>query len=115
MKRGLTAPTASFFLTYVMATGVIGSSALASWERRGSRLTPEDRADLLRYAQDTWRSFERMTFSSGLPADCLQREGSGWGSPPLQTTPTDIAAYLWSVLAAQRLKLIKEDEAARAA
>ena len=111
MKRGLTAPTASFFLTYVMAAGVIGSSALASWERRGSRLSPEDRADLLRYAQDTWRSFERMTFSSGLPADYLQRVGNGWGNPPLQTSPTDIAAYVWSVLAAQRLRLIREDEA----
>jgi hypothetical protein len=35
MKRGLRAPAASFFLTYVIVTGVIGSSALASWERRG--------------------------------------------------------------------------------
>ena len=35
MKRGGGAAATSFFLTYVIVTGVLGSSALASWERRG--------------------------------------------------------------------------------
>jgi Putative glucoamylase/Protein of unknown function (DUF3131) len=77
---------------------------------RGSRLGPDDRAELLRYANDTWRSFERLTQPSGLPADSLPRDGVGWGNPSRLTTPTDIAAYLWSVLAAERLKLIGPEE-----
>jgi hypothetical protein len=73
-------------------------------------LTPEDRSELLRYANDTWRSFERLTQPSGLPADSLKRDGHGWGNPSSVTTPTDIAAYLWSVLAAERLKVISPEE-----
>src|SRR5208282_3430591 len=58
----------------------------------------------------TWSSFERLTQPSGLPADSLPRDGVGWGNPSRLTTPTDIAAYLWSVLAAERLKLIGTQE-----
>ncbi|WP_205678632.1 glucoamylase family protein [Aquisphaera insulae] len=78
---------------------------------RPSRLTAEDRAELRQYAVATWRSFERMTFPSGLPADGLNRDGAGWGTPTLQTSPTNIGAYLWSIIAAERLKLISREEA----
>ncbi|WP_168221667.1 glucoamylase family protein [Aquisphaera giovannonii] len=77
---------------------------------RPSRLTSEDRAQLLQYAGATWRSLDRMTFPTGLPADGLIKEGDGWGTPTLQTSPTNIGAYLWSVLAAERLNLISEEE-----
>ena len=75
-----------------------------------SALTADERATLLRYAKDTWRSFERLTQPNGLPADSLPSDGSGWGNPSRSTTPSDIAAYLWSVLAAERLKLISPEE-----
>jgi hypothetical protein len=75
-----------------------------------SRFTDEERAELAQYAADTWRSLERMAWPSGLPGDSLSRDGSGWGRPARQTSPTNIGAYLWSVLAAERLKLITPDE-----
>jgi hypothetical protein len=78
---------------------------------RGSELTREDRAELLRYAGDTWRSFEKLALPSGLPADKLSRDGGGWGQPSMQTSPTNIAAYLWSTLAAERLNVISQSQA----
>jgi hypothetical protein len=76
-------------------------------------LSAEERAELLQFAADTWRSFELMAQPSGLPADSLSRDGRGWGNPSLQTSPTNIAAYLWSTLAAARLKLIGAEECRR--
>ena len=83
-----------------------GSTLLASPTGRASALTADERATLLRYARDTWRSFERLALPSGLPADSLSRDGEGWSNPLMQTSPTNIAAYLWSILAAERLHLI---------
>ena len=77
-----------------------GSTLLASPTGRASALTADERATLIQYAKDTWCSFQRMVLPSGLPADSLSREGASWSGPCMQTTPTDIAAYLWSVLAA---------------
>ena len=65
---------------------------------------------MMQYATDTWRSFQLLAQPSGLPADSLSRDGSGWGNPSMQTSPTNIAAYLWSTLAASRLKLIGPEE-----
>ena len=74
---------------------------------------PEVRTKLLRYARDTWHSFEALGRPGGLPADYLTvaRDGT-WTSAPF-TSPTDIAAYLWSTQAADALKLIDHDEAGR--
>ena len=88
-----------------------GSTLLASPTGRASALTADERATLIQYAKDTWCSFQSMVLPSGLPADSLSREGDGWSGPCMQTTPTDIAAYLWSVLAAERLDLIGAPEA----
>ena len=44
-----------------------------------------------------------LLLPSGLPADALRRDGEGWSIPRMQTSPTNIAAYLWSTLAAERL------------
>ncbi len=76
-------------------------------------LTPGDRDVLLGYAKDTWKSMAAMAEGVELPADGLRRLPDGnWSKSP-QTTPTDIGAYLWSALAAQRLGIITEDEANR--
>ena len=76
-----------------------------------SALTSEERATLHEYASATWRSFQRLTFPSGLPADSLPRHGDGWSDPVMHTSPSNIGAYLWSVLAAERLHLIGPSEA----
>ncbi|MBX6311555.1 MAG: DUF3131 domain-containing protein [Isosphaeraceae bacterium] len=76
-------------------------------------LGPDDRKTLSRYARDTWRSFEAMALPSGLPADALCRDEDGVWRPTEKTMPTDIAAYLWSTLAAEALQIIEPAEAYR--
>ena len=48
---------------------------------------------------------------AGCPPTACVRNASGWVVPSLQTSPTNIAAYVWSVLAAERLKIIDHREA----
>ncbi len=76
-------------------------------------LGPEDRHTLRQYARDTWRSFEVMAAPKRLPADGLRRGADGVWSPTRKTSPTDIAAYLWSTLAAAKLQIIDWPEADR--
>jgi Putative glucoamylase/Protein of unknown function (DUF3131) len=73
-------------------------------------LRPADRAALSGYARDTWRSFDALAQPSGLPADMLSKTADGW-STANYTSPSDVAAYLWSTLAAEDLKIIGHDEA----
>ena len=73
-------------------------------------LGPADRAVLGGYARDTWRSFDALALPSGLPADMLSKTADGW-STANYTSPSDIAAYLWSTLAAEDLKIIGREEA----
>jgi hypothetical protein len=64
---------------------------------------------LTRYARATWRSFEAMTYSdTGLPADKICREDDGSFEAHRQTKPTNVAAYLWSAVAARDLGIISE-------
>jgi hypothetical protein len=74
-------------------------------------LGPADRAALNGYAKDTWRSFDALALASGLPSDMLTKTADGW-STARYTSPSDIAAYLWSILAAEDLKIINREEAA---
>ena len=76
-------------------------------------LEARDREVLLGYARDTWRSVAAMADGRDLPFDGLRHHINGSWEPSLKTTPTDIASYLWSVLAAERLKIIGADEARR--
>jgi hypothetical protein len=76
-------------------------------------LSPQEREVLRRYARDTWHSFEAMSRTGGLPADGLHHDHDGTWSPTNKTTPTDIAAYLWSTLAAEKLGIIEPDQAHR--
>ncbi|AGA28861.1 glucoamylase family protein [Singulisphaera acidiphila] len=86
------------------------SPAVAMAEPGG--LGPEDRVQLATYARDTWRSIEAITSGVDLPADSLRREGDVW-IPTGLTSPSNIAAYLWSTLAAENLGLITRDESSR--
>jgi hypothetical protein len=58
------------------------------------------------YARDTWASFAAMTDpQSGLPADALNADGT----TSVQTSTTNIGAYMWSAVAARRLGILSHD------
>jgi hypothetical protein len=62
-----------------------------------------DRAALERYAEATWASFVEMTDEdSGLPTDLLRADRTR----VVQTSTTNIGAYMWSAVAAERLGII---------
>ena len=62
---------------------------------------------LERYAAGTWRSFEAMTDAgSGLPTDILERDGTR----SVQTSTTNIGAYMWSAVVAEKVGLIRRSE-----
>ncbi len=89
---------------FLEQTGELHAAETVAW--RGP-----DREELLGYARDTWRSVAEMGDASTLPADGLRHQIDGTWKAARKTTPTDIASYLWSILAAERLKLIGSDEA----
>lgn len=109
MKRG-PAPVVGASLLVGLCLALPGgpSAAGGSFE-----FSPAQEAALRRYAKDTWHSMTAMTLTGGLPADGLCRDRAGDWRPSYHTSPTNIAAYLWSVLAAERLRLIGADEADR--
>jgi hypothetical protein len=62
---------------------------------------------LREYANATWASFVAMTDPvSGLPADRLEADGTR----SVQTSTTNIGAYMWSALVAERLGIISHAE-----
>jgi hypothetical protein len=66
------------------------------------------RQTLRRYAGDTWDSFVAMTDpETGLPADSLSVEGER----SVQTSTTNIGAYMWSTVVAEKLGIIGHREA----
>ena len=73
-----------------------------------SQLSKAQQATLLRYAEDTWASFVAMTDEeTGLPADSLAADGTR----SIQTSTTNIGAYMWSTVVAESLGLIGHGEA----
>src|SRR3954447_26689664 len=65
------------------------------------------RDPLRQYAERTWASFAAMTDpSSGLPADSLDSDGTA----SVQTSTTNIGAYMWSAVVARRLGFISQRE-----
>ena len=73
----------------------------------GAAASESDQARLERYAATTWASFVAMVDTpSGLPTDQLHADGS----TDVQTSITNIGAYLWSAVAAERLGIIGHDE-----
>jgi hypothetical protein len=84
-----------------ISLGMSGVSAVAHDGR------PSADARLHQYAADTWASFVAMTDSrSGLPADSLGIDGTR----SVQTSTTNIAAYMWSAVVAQDLEIIDREE-----
>ncbi len=66
-----------------------------------------DQDQLRSYAQHTWASFDAMTDArSGLPADILNADGT----TSVQTSTTNIGAYMWSAVVAQQLGFISQRE-----
>jgi hypothetical protein len=67
----------------------------------------DDTRALERYAKGTWASFAAMTdAASGLPADILEADGTR----SVQTSTTNIGAYMWSAVTAERLGIIRRSE-----
>ncbi len=66
-----------------------------------------DQRELRTYAHGTWASFVAMTDErSGLPADILNADGT----TSVQTSTTNIGAYMWSAVAAEELGIIRRRE-----
>ena len=63
---------------------------------------------LLQYATDTWRSFVALTDQLPMPADNINATTR---KRVARTKPTNIAAYLWAILAARDLGIITPNEA----
>ncbi len=75
----------------------------------------ERRHELERYARATWRSFEALVVpSSGLPADYIGVELAP-DTRARYTSPSNVAMYLWAILAARDLQLIPGTMALRRA
>jgi hypothetical protein len=73
----------------------------------GAAAGGRDGAVLHRYATDTWASLAAMTYDgSGLPADILEDDGTR----SVQTSTTNIGAYLWSAVTARDLGIIGTPE-----
>ena len=96
MKRILTTLAAT-----ALVLGVVATPPTPATAQEG------DRARLMRYAEATWASFAAMVdTSSGLPTDQLHADGT----TDVQTSTTNIGAYLWSAVAAQHLGIITRAE-----
>jgi len=109
MGRPGMAAISMIFLLSILLSSPIGLRAATPDE--DAELGPADREKLLGYAQNTWRSLDAMVWPGGIPADHLCRGSDRSWAPSPRTSPTDIAAYLWSVLAAENLQIIDADAA----
>jgi hypothetical protein len=82
---------------------VVGTTAATT-----NHLDKSQEATLLRYATDTWAGFVAMTDEeSGLPTDSLASDGTR----AVQTSTTNIGAYMWSTVVAESLGIIDHEEA----
>lgn len=65
-----------------------------------------------RYAYDTWRSFEALTYATtGLPEDNICYGDGGAVTRLRYTSPTNIAAAMWAAIAARDLGFISASQA----
>ena len=80
---------------------------LASTAGPAAAFSADERATLTGWASTTWASMVAMTDErSGLPADSLRADGER----SVQTSTTNIGAYLWSTVVAERLGFINHGE-----
>src|SRR6476646_8357448 len=87
-------------------TCMLGATLVGSAASQSPR-SPSATTTLAGYAAATWRSFVAMVDTpSGLPTDQLHADGT----TDVQTSTTNIGAYMWSAVAAERLGIIGHDE-----
>ncbi len=97
-------PVFAILSALVIAAAAFPASAAAA----SSGLSGAQRATLRGYAERTWASFVAMTdAATGLPADSLAADGRR----SVQTSTTNIGAYMWSTVVAKRLGLISHAQA----
>ena len=102
MRRVLTAVIA----TALAVLWAVPSAPAEADGTSGAATTATD-ATLMRYAEHTWASFTAMVDTdSGLPTDQLFDDGH----TDVQTSTTNIGAYMWSAIAAERLGIIDHAE-----
>ena len=96
-------------LPLLLVVAVLSAAAPATGvQAQTGALTPAQRKTLETYAAATWNSFKMMLYpGTGLPADNVSAEGVR----ARYTSPTNIGAYMWAVLAARDLQIIKPAEA----
>ncbi|NJQ02517.1 glucoamylase family protein [Streptomyces zingiberis] len=68
-----------------------------------------DRALLLKWFRDTYRSIEAMTTDFGLTADKTDLSAGGRPVPSQETSPTNIGCGMWATVAAAGLGVISRD------
>jgi hypothetical protein len=104
MRQRQLQPLFAALSALVIAAAAFPASAAAA----DSGLSAAQRATLQGYAEHTWASFVAMTDAeTGLPADSLKSDGT----PSAQTSTTNIGAYMWSTVVAERLGIIDHAEA----
>ena len=111
--RHLRSLAAAGAAAYLVLAGTTSAGATAHHGNHGpaAGLTRQDRADLHRWATDTWASFVAMTDDrTGLPADNIDADLDP-ASRSGYTSPTNIGSYLWSTVVAERLGIIGKREA----
>ncbi|MCW3067325.1 MAG: hypothetical protein JWN32_4497 [Solirubrobacterales bacterium] len=87
---------------------VIGSVALVLLLGLTAPARAPADTNLTRYARATWASLAAMTDPhSGLPADSLGADGT----TSVQTSTTNIGAYMWSTVAARQLGIVTPADA----
>ena len=92
----------------LVALALLLPTAAGSAAAVSNHLDKTQEATLLRYATDTWAGFVAMTDEeSGLPTDSLATDGTR----AVQTSTTNIGAYMWSTVVAESLGIIDHEEA----
>jgi len=108
-RRPTTPAPAALVIATLLAVVLAGTAPLAFGAADSSALSAAQHDTLLRYARDTWDGFVAMTDEdTGLPTDSLASDGTR----AVQTSTTNIGAYMWSTVVADALGIIEHAEAA---
>lgn len=102
---------ATLTVSTAFSTGISAGTSTAIAAVPAAGPGKDERATLMKYAVDTWRS---MTTSvnpkTSLISDYIAGDLAP-GSRSTYTSPTNLGAYLWSTVVARDLKIIKKAEA----
>ncbi|WP_020573613.1 glucoamylase family protein [Actinopolymorpha alba] len=91
----------------------VTTAAMAGSLAAPATAEPTEKATLMRYAKDTWKSFVAMVDpATGLPADNIGGSLAA-STRSAYTSPTNIGGYLWSTVIARDLGIIGARDAQR--